>query len=334
MRYAAPPPLPLPPPLTADFFLDSAWPPGQACAASRLALPVEMAEWIRRGLWHATPGNVSRPQLERQPLPRKAALVLRGRAPPLSDQQEVALYYKHMVLRPLHLAGFAVDTFVTSYELVDGFASLSPITLNIMHEDGSSNLAMTVASMVAFYDYCASRRVSHDFIVLTRMDLRFKQPLVELPGLRWNGINFAFRESSGEWRKRGWTSVHQAWDDDRRVSDTVHAFAGDLLTCFLLGLAFYAVHPDEQLHYLYGAVERFAPPGRMSFMVNGSYDSDPAKGMLNPVYDIVPRYRQRYDGSLCRKLADFAYDAHSDSFCCANPPSGYCCPNSRKSCAG
>ena len=237
-----------------------------------------------------------------------------------------------MIVRPLTSAGYDVDAFIHSYSRVDGLAALAPVVLTVMPAQNSSNLQMSVASMLAFVDFCRSQRVQYDVVVLTRLDLRLKQPLLELPGYRADAINFVFHESWGMWRKAGWPSVHSAWGGirKRRVGDAIHVIPGSQLVCFLLGLIYYANHPREQLHYLYDAVTRFTD--RLAFLVNGSYDSDPAKGMLNPVYDIIPRNHHAYNSSICQRLADFKYDARSDSHCCANPKAGYCCPNSVLSC--
>ena len=314
----------------------AAWPPGQMCAApAQLELPAGMVRWAQRGRQHmGAPPKAQAPAAGQYP----AALVLRGRAPTgTSDQEEVAHYYRKMIVRPLTSAGYAVDAFIHTYLRVDGFAALAPVVLTTMPEEGSSNLQMSVASMLAFVDFCRSHRVKYDVVVLTRLDLRLKLPLLELPGYQADAINFVFRESWGVWRKVGWPSVHLAWDRSRRVGDAIHVIPGSQLVCFLLGLTHYANHPihyaknpREQLHYLYEAVARFT--GRIAFLVNGSYDSNPAKGMLNPVYDIIPRSHHAYNSSLCRTLADFKYDAQSDSHCCANPAAGYCCPNSVLSC--
>lgn len=67
-------------------------------------------------------------------------------------------------------------------------------------------------------------------------------------------------------------------------------------------------------------------PGRVGFVVPSCYDSDPSKGMRNPLYDLVPRHLRRGENtSLCQSTTEF--DA---SGCCASER--YCCPNSRLYC--
>ena len=61
----------------------------------------------------------------------------------------------------------------------------------------------------------------------------------------------------------------------------------------------------------------------------GCYDSDPQKGLRNPVYDIIPR-NLRYNNSICRDLTEFEYEAELDQYCCQSER--YCCPTSLKRC--
>ena len=134
------------------------------------------------------------------------------------------------------------------------------------------------------------------------------------------------------WRQVNWPSFNFDWRRAGKVSDTLHALDGRLLRCFVHGLAHYAFWPSQQLHYLRRSTQHFVDDARVAFMVESSIDSNPVKGMLNPVYDIVPR-NARYDPAICRRLSDFVWDEASNSSCCPNPGQGYCCPNSLRTCS-
>jgi hypothetical protein len=109
----------------------------------------------------------------------------------------------------------------------------------------------------------------------------------------------------------------------------LHTFGGELLACVLRSLEHYLLHEKEALHYISHSLPYFVPRTQISFLVPGCYDSNPANGMRNPVYDIVPRNRH-YNNSICRHLGEFEYENATDSFCCASER--YCCPNTQQQC--
>jgi hypothetical protein len=89
------------------------------------------------------------------------------------------------------------------------------------------------------------------------------------------------------------------------------------------------MHEMEALHYLERSVRIFFPVAQMSFLVPGCYDTDPAKGMRNPVYDIVPRSR-RYNNSICRSIDDFQLEQQHQQYCCVSER--HCCPTTLRRC--
>ena len=276
------------------------------------------------------------------PPTKRAAIVIKGRGPGSeADELLVATNYLSTVVCPLRRSGHRVQSFVATYALSEAARNmLRPTTLALLRTEGSSHVATVTAAFLRFYDYARAEAARgarpFEVVILIRADLLLKQPLLALPGVLpfTQRVTFAFKEGSAVWRQRNWSSVHHVWRRERRTSDTLHAIDGALLPCFAHALANYNFRPKEALHYLMTSLLHFVGDARVGFMVDSSFDSDPLKGMRNPIYDIVPRLRQ-YDTSVCSTLADFAWDEVSASYCCEDAASHYCCPNSRvSSCDG
>ena len=270
---------------------------------------------------------------------KSAALLLRGRLPGTAYAHGVMRGYTNSIVCPLRNVGFLVDVFVTTYEpLSDALRDvLQPTVVSILPYRNSSNLLSTLASLYALLRFVREERQgrSYTFVVLTRMDLRLKQPINELPGLSspssggFRGFKFIFKEGEANWRGLNRSSPCRLFQMRRRVSDTFHTFGGELLPCVLRSLEHYLLHEKEALHYISHSLPYFVPRTQISFLVPGCYDSNPANGMRNPVYDIVPRNRH-YNNSICRHLGEFEYENATDSFCCASER--YCCPNTQQQC--
>ena len=130
--------------------------------------------------------------------PKRAALLLRGLAPANESlQREVGENYRHRIVCPLERAGFAVESFFTSYtRAVAGIGRvLKPTLLTVMPQAKSSNLASTLAAVTTFYRHSEAAPAPYDLVVLTRFDLHLKHPLLSLPGLRLDALNFVFSEA-------------------------------------------------------------------------------------------------------------------------------------------
>ena len=130
--------------------------------------------------------------------PKRAALLLRGLAPANESlQREVGENYRHRIVCPLERAGFAVESFFTSYtRAVAGIGMvLKPTLLTVMPQAKSSNLASTLAAVTTFYRHSEAAPAPYDLVVLTRFDLQLKHPLLSLPGLRLDALNFVFSEA-------------------------------------------------------------------------------------------------------------------------------------------
>ena len=274
------------------------------------------------------------------PPTKRAALVIRGRGPVSGSKTEedellVATNYLSTVVCPLRRSGHRVQSFVATYGLSEATRSaLRPTTLALLRTKGSSQVGTVTAAFLRFYDYARAEAARgarpFEVVVLLRADLLLKQSLLALPGVLpfTQRVTFAFKEVAAVWRQLNWSSVHHKWLRERRTSDMLHAIDGALLPCFAHALANYLFRPKESLHYLLTSLLHFVGSTRVGFMVDSSFDSDPLKGMRNPIYDIVPRLR-KYDTSVCSTLADFAWDEASASYCCEDAASHYCCPNSR-----
>ena len=167
--------------------------------------------------------------------PRRAALLLRGRAADGATVADVFRGYATTIVCPLRRAGFRVDTFVAAYARLRSEATdvLHPTRVALLPTRNSSNLLSTLASVVALAQYCVSQNVSYDFVVLTRMDLRLKQPLTRLPGMLDDGAHrrfqFVFRGARSNWREWGSSSICHMWSTTKRVADTLHTFDGAML---------------------------------------------------------------------------------------------------------
>lgn len=266
-----------------------------------------------------------------------AALLLRGRALDATKSLEIVRGYVDTIICPLRKSGFGVDVFVTTYAAlpVAVRSVLQPTAISLLPYRNSTNLLSTVASLYGLHRHVWQRREGrhYDFVVLTRLDLRLKQPINQLPLFAaphgYTGFHFVFKEGESGWRGLNRTSPCRFFEVRKRVSDTLHAFEGSLLPCVLRGLEHYLMHEKEALHYLTWSLPNFVGWRHIKFLVPGCYDSNPTNGMLNPIYDIVPRNR-KYDNSICRNLGEFKYENESDSFCCESER--YCCPNSRRHC--
>jgi hypothetical protein len=149
----------------------------------------------------------------------RAAIILRGMLPPSAFHASTIRGYLETIICPLRGRGLAVDTFLTIYQQPPpSLQSLLMPTLRLVTVvplRNSSHLRTTIASLLGFDRYVRqaySRSSSpYELIVLTRLDLRFKQPLTTLPGLlpwrygrdaTYRGrFFFVFREGSAGWRQ-------------------------------------------------------------------------------------------------------------------------------------
>ena len=273
---------------------------------------------------------------------KRAALLLRGRMSAKADMVgRVMRGYQHDLVCSLRRAHFRVDSFLFTYEPLpaEAIKALRPSLTSRLPMQNSSNLMSTLGALIIFVRYSARRDTAYDFVVLTRMDLLIKQPLMELSSLSTESslrrFHFVFKAARSNWREWISPSVCRQWDSTRRVADTIHAFAGAWLPCVMRAMEHYMLHEREQLHYLYTSIIRFIPANDVGFLVPGCYDSDPAKGQRNPVYDIAPR-NEKYNGSICRNLREFTYEQPPESgtsdgqYCCQSER--YCCPSILKRC--
>jgi hypothetical protein len=216
---------------------------------------------------------------------------------------------------------------------------LQPTRVTVMPYANSSNLLSTLCSLLGFAQYTKGvhgRR--YTFVVLTRHDLQMKQAITALPGLQatdgYDLFHFAYLEGRSDWRARGQRNPCADAFSHGRVSDVLHTFGGDMLPCVLRAFEHYLLYEKEQLHYLHASVRRFAA-GEIRFLVPGCYDSNPAHGQRNPLYDIAPR-NGTYNNSVCTSLEDFAYETldtlrgQLPQYCCQSET--YCCPTSATQC--
>ena len=52
-----------------------------------------------------------------------------------------------------------------------------------------------LAAVTTFYRHSEAAPAPYDLVVLTRFDLHLKHPLLSLPGLRLDALNFVFSEA-------------------------------------------------------------------------------------------------------------------------------------------
>ena len=172
--------------------------------------------------------------------------------------------YMNTIVCPLRREGYRVDSFVTTYSPISNASlrMLQPTQVTIVPRSNSSNLMSTLASIIGLTWFCTGGNMSYDLVVLTRMDLQLKQPLVQLSAWSTNQgtqkLTFVFKEGRSNWREWGLNSScdHARWGHtSKRVGDVLHTFDGAVLPCVMRALEHYLFHDPAQ-----GLVTRMPAP--------------------------------------------------------------------------
>ena len=150
-------------------------------------------------------------------------------------------------------------------------------------------------------------------------------------------------------RERSLALTPKSWRRTMRTADTLHAFSFAFARCFHQATLLEMTRDwkpaaggaswrpsavrNHWLHKMRYHVARAARDGNTSFLINGTFDSNPCAStcMLNPVYDILPRESWVVDSGICQAPGDFVFDPTSETLCCPSPD--YCCPNSVDTCS-
>ena len=321
--------------------------------ACRSASCHRLPQWLPQAIYeeHAPPWRgVRDSSCGRTTQTSTIALLLRGRLPPAFHLSDVLKNYRDNIVCPFASLGHAVEAHLTVYDadeprLTDEILNLlaAPSLVHSVPLANSSQVLNFVAAVYLFHRHTARVTTTYSWLLLTRLDLRLKQHIVQLPGLSNALANtaaphkflFLFQEASDQWRKNRVKGVCFYWVHGHAVSDIMHALRVELLDCLRSALMHYLLRTpllrNTNLHHLYDSLRQFVPTSSIGFMQPGCYNSNPQGGLRNPVYDIAPRHLC-YDTSICSSPNDFTIGAPNDGPCCATPQ--YCCPHSKRTCAG
>ena len=128
---------------------------------------------------------------------------------------------------------------------------------------------------------------SYDVIYSLRFDMRLK---ARIPTIA-EGVDFAFlwREHFPTYRRQN-RSKDFWWRQQRRVSDTIHAWRPSATAAWLTALSRPEISPDRKdLHLAYNVLRRYMNQSSIGFLYDEYHSSVSACISFNPLYVILPR---------------------------------------------
>ncbi|KAK3278539.1 hypothetical protein CYMTET_13519 [Cymbomonas tetramitiformis] len=176
---------------------------------------------------------------------KRAAILLRGvsfRVGRVKREEKHANYsrfqldvldnYNAYLVQPLRDRGYEVDVFLAIYRQ-KGFTyeadwkpfedQLQPKVVTLVDFEDVGAAHMNLISLAVFCTYCSALNKIYDFVVYTRYDLLFKTPVIEMPDLKVDRFNYAWKEVYGTWRKvakKGeWESLSKAFKRTKTLVD-------------------------------------------------------------------------------------------------------------------
>ncbi|KAK3282106.1 hypothetical protein CYMTET_10143 [Cymbomonas tetramitiformis] len=284
--------------------------------------------------------------------PKRAAIILRGesfRVGGVGDhyQADSLDNYNEYLVKSLQQKGYEVNIFVFLYR-TENFNydktwklfsdKLQPKLVTLVEVEDSRQAHMNIVSLVIFTNYCLAVNKVYDFVIYTRYDLLFKTPVLDMPDVRVDRFNFAWKEILGKWRQE---QHIKSWKDVSGTTakpDTFHAFHGAFTPCFLHAYGKeHVVAGANFMHSVYPNLKNTIGDENIGHLIDSYFDSNTEHGPLaNPLYDLQRfvvtdrNHATEWWTDSCNSLSDFTKDSESGSYCC--PLGTYCCPFTIRDC--